>query len=520
MLLKFTFLFTIWVQMISYALGQEKSLDPCAGVNLSNSVNTIEQTFDEIDKSSVIKAQKLFERDVKKQACITHRLDALKDGKNEKSLKQFELRKNLVLLMTSSSVEESKNKTFFYRVAMAQGTYMLGKFIVRNINVSRSACEVLIESVAYDKNSTLKNKYSFQIKNEANSWNSDQGTIDPLGLTSYELRREHGLCVFKQLRGVTSGYAKTSDVIDEPTNQLIYYASLFLIGLSIFLIARTVFDDEDKFKAQEKLEDAEQESKQAAPNDFVLKYSRPFFKRYFSPIVRGMKNKKEIKTKYKRKLASSGMNKFLTPEDFFAFKLFLIIGFPIVYLFLREFLELQADWPLAATPVVSILGFFYPDIWIKGKIQKRQENVIQNMPFIVDMLALSVEAGLDFVAAMQKVIEKAPKSALVDEFETMIKETKVGASRSEALRQMAWRIDSLAISSFCATLIAADSVGANIGPILKTLAGELRQKRSATIEKKGAQAATKILVPMIFLIIPAVMLIIAAPMALQLMGGS
>jgi tight adherence protein C len=144
---------------------------------------------------------------------------------------------------------------------------------------------------------------------------------------------------------------------------------------------------------------------------------------------------------------------------------------------------------------------------------------MENMPFVVDMLALSVEAGLDFVAAMQKVIEKAPPSALVDEFETLIKETKVGASRAEALRGLSWRIDTLPISSFCATLIAADSVGANIGPILKTLAQELREKRSSMIEQKGAQAATKILIPMIFFVLPAVLIIIAAPIALQLMGG-
>ena len=144
---------------------------------------------------------------------------------------------------------------------------------------------------------------------------------------------------------------------------------------------------------------------------------------------------------------------------------------------------------------------------------------MENMPFVVDMLALSVEAGLDFVAAMQKVIEKAPPSALVDEFETLIKETKIGASRAEALRGLSWRIDTLPISSFCATLIAADSVGANIGPILKTLAQELREKRSSMIEQKGAQAATKILIPMIFFVLPAVLIVIAAPIALQLMGG-
>ncbi|MEX1099062.1 MAG: type II secretion system F family protein, partial [Bacteriovoracaceae bacterium] len=265
-----------------------------------------------------------------------------------------------------------------------------------------------------------------------------------------------------------------------------------------------------------KLEDAEKEEKKEAPNDIVLKYSRPFFKRYVTPVVSGMKSKKKIREKYKRKLASAGMTKVLTPEDMFAFKLFLIIGFPIVYLGLRAFLE--ESWPLLAVPAISVLGFFYPDIWLNGKVEKRKEELVQNMPFIVDMLALSVEAGLDFMAAIQKVIDKAPPSAMSEEFEILIKETKVGASRAEGLRQLSWRADSLPISSFTATLIAADAVGASIGPILKTLAAELRQKRAAEAEKKGATAATKILFPMMLLIMPAVGLVIMAPIGLQLMG--
>ena len=133
------------------------------------------------------------------------------------------------------------------------------------------------------------------------------------------------------------------------------------------------------------------------------------------------------------------------------------------------------------------------------------------MPFMVDMLALSVEAGLDFMAAITRVVEKAPESALTDEFEILLREVKVGASRAEALRNLAWRINSTVMSSFCATLIAADSVGASIGPILKALSQDIRQKRSADAEKLGAQAATKILFPMMLLVLPAVAIMIFIP---------
>ncbi len=299
---------------------------------------------------------------------------------------------------------------------------------------------------------------------------------------------------------------------------MLMYASLALIGIAVFLVTSLVTQEEDEYKAQEKLESGAGSDKETmAQHGIVLRYSRPFFRRYVTPIVQSLKNKKKIREKYKRKLACAGLNDVLTPEDFFSFKLFLIIGFPILFLALRAFLE--ETWPLNYIFVISIFGFFYPDLWMKGKIQARQQEVMRNMPFAVDMLALSVEAGLDFIAAMAKVNEKARPSALTKEFEILMKEIKIGATRAEALRNMAWRIDLIQISSFCATLIAADSVGASIGPILKALSAEIRQKRSSDVEKAGATAATKILFPMLFLIVPAVFIIVAAPLVLEAMMG-
>jgi tight adherence protein C len=295
---------------------------------------------------------------------------------------------------------------------------------------------------------------------------------------------------------------------------ILFYSSIGLIGLAIFLVTIMMFQDEEEFKAAEKLEDSDKKDSKPENYGIVLRYSKPFFKRYVTPIVASMKSKKKIKEKYKRRLASAGLTEVLTPEDFFSFKIFLIVGFPIVFLAVRVFLE--ESWPLSIIPIIGAVGFVYPDIWIKGRVDMRQKEVIMAMPFCVDMLALSVEAGLDFVAAMTKVVEKAKKTALSEEFETMIKEIRIGASRAEALRNLAWRIDLIQISSFCATLIAADSVGASIGPILKALSLEIRQKKSSEVEKAGATAATKILFPMLFLIVPAVFIVVAAPIVLEL----
>lgn len=315
------------------------------------------------------------------------------------------------------------------------------------------------------------------------------------------------------------GNKQACDELNDKTeyegSTLILYTSLILIGLAVFLITKTIFQDEDQYQAQEKLEENKQE--EIKQHGIILQFSRPFFRRYFTPIVSSMKNKKAIKEKYKRPLAAAGLTNILSSEDFYSFKLFLIIGFPVLFFIIRFMME--ADWSLTLIPVVAVVGFYYPDIWIRGKIEQRQKEIILNMAFGVDMLALSVEAGLDFIAAMAKVIEKSKKNALADEFDIVIKEIKIGASRAEALRNLAWRVDLIQVSSFCATLIAADSVGASIGPILKSLAVEIRQKKSSEVEKAGATAATKILFPMMFLIIPSVLIIVFSPIIIEFIYG-
>lgn len=419
---------------------------------------------------------------------------------------------NQLKFIVEADSKKILDKTYIYKTG--QGNF--GKFKIISSFVTDKECTLYLEATTYIKDRSFNPSATLSITNEYNIWNKDVTSLDQGTSNDFGLIRDSGVCVFQANDAKALFYGTLKDESLLTGRETLFYASLFLIGLSIFLIARSIFSDEEKFKAQETLEDIDDKKDGETQPDFVLKYSRPFFRRYFSPIVQGMKNKKKLKDKYKRKLASAGLTRELTPEDFFAFKLFLIIGFPIVFIFAREFLE--TDWPVSFIPIVSVIGFFYPDIWINGKIEQRKQDITKNMPFIVDMLALSVEAGLDFVAAMSKVIEKAPKSALVEEFEMMIKETKVGSSRAEALRQLSWRCDTIQIASFCATLIAADSVGANIGPILKTLAFEMRQKRSSEAEKKGATAATKILFPMMIFVMPSVMIMVSAPIIMGLIS--
>jgi tight adherence protein C len=123
------------------------------------------------------------------------------------------------------------------------------------------------------------------------------------------------------------------------------------------------------------------------------------------------------------------------------------------------------------------------------------------------------------MGAIGKVVEKAKRGPFVQEMDTLLREIKVGASRAEAMRNMAWRIDMTEVNSFVAVLISADEMGASIGKILRQQSEQIRHERFMRAEKAGAKASQKVLFPMIFFIIPAIFIMIFGPFALQFMGG-
>jgi tight adherence protein C len=410
----------------------------------------------------------------------------------------------------------TKNTIFFYKTP--SGEY--GKLKVLSVkNDEKKECTVYIDAVTFSNTGSFVPNSSLSISPERNHWLKNKIYLDREGLSALELERNNKGCVLVLTKGAEIALYKNGskeDIQWTQKNYALYYAPLVLIFVAIFIIVRTFLEDQDKYKTQEAFEEAENSSK-GSKQALFIRLTKPFYKRYFLPIVQSSKHKQGIKAKYRQKIANAGLTKDMTPEEFVALKFFMIIGGPFAFLLVRWLMS--ATWPVSLTPLMGVVGYFYPDVWVSGMIKRRNDEVLRAMPFIVDMLALSVEAGLDFMAAIQRVIEKAPRSPLVDEFETLIRETKIGSSRAEGLRQLGWRVNLIEINSFCATLIAADSVGASIGPLLKQLSNDLRVKRSSRAEQLGATAATKILIPMIFFILPAVLVAIFAPMVLKMMSG-
>jgi tight adherence protein C len=165
--------------------------------------------------------------------------------------------------------------------------------------------------------------------------------------------------------------------------------------------------------------------------------------------------------------------------------------------------------------VMGLLGFFLPVIWLGGRIRRRQDEIVKTLPDALDLLTISVEAGLPFDGAMQRVADKWDNE-LSRAFQRLLTELQVGKSRSDALRDMAERMDVPDITSFVAALVQADQLGISIAKVLRIQSEQMRIKRRQRAEEKAQQAPIKMLIPMTFLIFPTILIIILGPAVLVL----
>ena len=158
-----------------------------------------------------------------------------------------------------------------------------------------------------------------------------------------------------------------------------------------------------------------------------------------------------------------------------------------------------------------------PSLWLKGELKKRHMAIMKALPFVLDLLTLSVEAGMDFVGALQRNCSMRKMDALNEELMRMTHEIQLGASRKKALSDMAQRVGQSDLKALANALIQADEFGVSIGAILRIQSDQLRNRRFDRAEKLAAEAPTKMLGPLMLFIFPAVFIIILGPVLIQVM---
>ncbi|MEX0709726.1 MAG: type II secretion system F family protein [Chloroflexota bacterium] len=166
----------------------------------------------------------------------------------------------------------------------------------------------------------------------------------------------------------------------------------------------------------------------------------------------------------------------------------------------------------------AALGFMVPEFWLGSRGRKRSFEMVLQLPDALDLLTISVEAGLGFDAALAKVVEKM-EGPLVDEFRQALAEIRMGRTRRDALRDVVARADSQPISNFIGAIVQAEQLGVPIAKVLQIQSQQLRIERRQRAEEMAAKAPVKMLFPMVGCIFPTIFIVILGPAIVTVMGG-
>jgi tight adherence protein C len=287
------------------------------------------------------------------------------------------------------------------------------------------------------------------------------------------------------------------------------YLIFLIVGVAcvaffVFQAVKLIMPDQDLMEAQARLG---VESATRNYRHWSLKFLAPFF-RAMVPRVQQIKMPL-YRQKKKMLFVAAGMDDQFDADEFVGLKICsAFLGVIVVGMFLNQAgVSYSVGWFLGSL----VAGFFVPDYVLIESKAKRQKDVLRELPGTMDLLTLSVEAGMDFMSAISRVIEFSKSGALRDELSRVLKEIQLGTTRADALRNMADRVQLSELSSFASILIQADEMGSSIGQVLRAQSVLLRNNRFQRAEREGAKATQKLLLPLIICIFPAVFIVILGP---------
>jgi len=247
----------------------------------------------------------------------------------------------------------------------------------------------------------------------------------------------------------------------------------------------------------------------------------PFYRRAVKPILVKVSSiipkmlPEEKETELGQKIARAGLSEKIAPRELLAVKYLAAAGTAALLWAVSE--ETGKNFVQVALMGCAGLGlgWFLPDFYVNKKGQARRQEIEKSLPDVLDLLTVSVEAGLGFDGALMKVVEKT-RGVLREEFAKVLQEIKMGRPRVEALRDMSLRAGVDDLSTFTGSVILADQLGISIGNILRLQSGQIRLKRRQLAEEMAMKAPVKILVPMVLFIFPAIFVVLLGPAAIQI----
>ncbi len=252
-----------------------------------------------------------------------------------------------------------------------------------------------------------------------------------------------------------------------------------------------------------------------------LELQQPFSERVLKPLFRsllttlGRFGLKQNQERLRVNLQLAGNPGNITPSMFIGLRMALAISLLAVVglLVIGRLPFMQA---LMGTLIAAMIGYILPGIWLDRKIRERKKNILKALPDALDLLCISVEAGLAFDLALQRVAQKWDNE-LSREFQRVLQDIRLGRTRREALRDLVTRTGVEDVQTFVSAVIQADQLGVSMSKILRIQSDQLRVRRRQRAEEAAQKAPVKMLIPMVFLIFPALFVVILGPAVPRIM---
>jgi tight adherence protein C len=250
--------------------------------------------------------------------------------------------------------------------------------------------------------------------------------------------------------------------------------------------------------------------------------SAPLYQRAVKPVLTGLgrilaKNIPAAReATLAKKLNEAGNPGNLSPRELMVIKYIFAAGSGLALWFMCESAGSGIVQCVMQAAVGFVFGWQIPDVVLNSKIRHRKDEVERSLPDVLDLLTVSVEAGLGFDGAMMKVVEKS-EGVLAEGFLEVLQESKMGKPRREALRDMAERLAVDDLSNFVGSVIMADQLGISIGNVLRLQSKDIREKRRQRVEEMAMKAPVKMLIPMVMFIFPAIFIVLLGPAIIQIM---
>lgn len=293
---------------------------------------------------------------------------------------------------------------------------------------------------------------------------------------------------------------------------LITLAAAFSVGLVAYSALSMAFSEERAVRSRMR-ELSSYEERQAVDAEPML---APFSDRVLKPFGRTVVGLVQALTpeaylrSADRALVLAGSPRGMDAARLLAWQMMVGMVFGAAVLVLRAVAGAGLASAIGFGALAFVAAFFLPRVWVSVRAGSRQERIRRDLPDMLDMLLISVEAGLGFDAAVAKIVRRAP-GPLGEEFGRMLQDAQAGLSRREALRALGARTDVPELSAFIMAMVQADVFGISVSSIMRAQSHELRVKRRQRAQELAQKAPAKMVFPLICCILPATLIVLAGP---------